>query len=288
MTHYTLGEVPNYAYQKMPGISATFLKAMRRSPAHAKLASEDNQNTKDRVWYNLTHCAILEPHRLDTDYVLIPRNALRRLPKSIEEYKNVTDEIRDSYQYWKSFDSKNEGKIQISQEDMDAALHIRDNAMKLRCVTELLSGAKFEISAFAIDPITGLKIRARADVLRNKMIVDIKNCTDARVHAFNKQIGAMGYHLQMAHYRETFREADGNDRPWAAFIAIEDKAPYGIQCHPMDEAWMDQGIKERRELLLKVKECQERNVWPVYPDEMTMCKKPVWYGTLEEVFYSPE
>lgn len=286
----------NSDYHAAPGVSATFLKSMRKSPAHAianrkKEAKKDPRKDKDRIWYHLIHCAILEPQALEERYIVSPEDAPKRPLKKLEDYKKTPElETLNALDWWKMFDARAEGKICINFEDWYAAMQIRENAASLKCVQDILpkSGVA-ECSFFAEDPETGALMRGRPDFEGPAIFADVKNCGDADASAFNRDIARMGYHIQIAHYAEVVRLARGEEQiKSAAFIAVETEAPYGLQVHPMLQGWMDQGLKERRALLDLYAKCEAQEVWPSYSDVMTACDIPAWHGRNQsEVIYDP-
>jgi hypothetical protein len=48
------------------------------------------------------------------------------------------------------------------------------------------------------------------------------------------------------------------------FLVIEKSAPYAISIYQLDEASIEQGRHEFKQLLMRYKHCLESNDWPAY------------------------
>ena len=60
-------------YYQIDAISASGLKAMKKSPAHYRaMVDEPYETTPGQILGSATHCAILEPELFDTRYTVMP------------------------------------------------------------------------------------------------------------------------------------------------------------------------------------------------------------------------
>ena len=73
------GGIGNEEYHKGPGLSSSDLKLLARSPLHYKTAKAFHpEETNAMRLGTAVHCAILEPDRIDVEYVLAPEGIDRR------------------------------------------------------------------------------------------------------------------------------------------------------------------------------------------------------------------
>jgi hypothetical protein len=169
-----------YGHLGQHALSSSLLKPMLKSPKaflKAKNESDDKQAYRDG---RLIHLNILEEHKLN-DLVIIEGT------KSTKAYKEAVQEYGSSMVYTKSeydnafFTSK--------------AIKNCDEAM------ELLEGCDFEVPA--IGTIDGLPIRAKADAIKGKTIIDLKTTGD--ISKWTKSARWFDYNLQAALYLELFQ-----------------------------------------------------------------------------------
>lgn len=283
-------DLPEAAYHASPGVSASQLKLLRRSPAHLR-AQIDNPEppTEAMRLGSLYHRAILEPDRLERDYAIVPEDAPERPKKKLEEYKRKPQpQTLEAFAFWEAFDKANAGREVISADDMALAVRLADRVRRHPSVKTILrEGGRSEVSVYATDPKTGLPLRGRLDWTVGQVIVDLKSTLDARQDYFSKIIDRMGYDIQAQFYRRLMA-LNGVEIDRFLFVAFEKKAPFELHVWDMEESDLLRADEEIDRLLALYKECQESGIWPGYPTAIRKIKVRRW--TLEEgdLVYQPE
>jgi hypothetical protein len=147
---------------------------------------------------------------------------------------------------------------------------------------------KPEVSMFWQDDQTGQMLRSRLDWLPNpgasgRLIVpDYKTCHSAERDAFGKSAASFGYHLQAAWYLAGIRALGMDVDPAFVFVAQEKTPPYLVNVIELDMPAMEIGALLMRRAIDVFVECQKRDVWPGYADEVQTVSLPVWYQRLIE------
>jgi len=169
-----------YGHLGQHALSSSLLKPMMKSPKaflKAKNESDDKQAYRDG---RLIHLNILEEHKLN-DLVIIEGT------KATKAYKEAVQEYGSSMVYTKS-EYDNAFFTSKAIKDCDEAM-------------ELLEGCDFEVPA--IGTIDGLPIRAKADAIKGKTIIDLKTTGD--ISKWTKSARWFDYNLQAALYLELFQ-----------------------------------------------------------------------------------
>ena len=169
-----------YGHLGQHALSSSLLKPMLKSPKaflKAKNESDDKQAYRDG---RLIHLNILEEHKLN-DLVIIEGT------KATKAYKEAVQEYGSSMVYTKS--------------EFDNAQYIAKAIKNCDEAQELLQGCDFEVPA--IGTIDGLPIRAKADAIKGKTIIDLKTTGD--IAKWTKSARWFDYNLQAALYLELFQ-----------------------------------------------------------------------------------
>ena len=126
----------------------------------------------------LFHTMILEPHKID-ELVIV----------------DVATKAAKAYK-----EAKAEGKEVYTSSEIKDAERLADAILKNDEAVHYMSKAQFEIPEIAM--IDGIPFRAKADILRENMIVDLKTTTG--LNEFRYSADKYSYDLQAYLYREMF------------------------------------------------------------------------------------
>lgn len=247
-------DMPFKAYLSGPEVSKSKLwTAINRSPAHA---CTDVEESNAMALGTAIHCAVLEPDEFTTRFVRGPsdRRGLR--------WKELREEHGDAL---------------VTEADYDAARDVRDAVAKHAALRRVLPGMAHEVSAFAVDPITGLPMRARFDAIdkRRGFGVDLKTTTDARATTFVRRVSDLGYHAQEALYTDIARLC-GRDVEAFLFVVVETAAPYAVALFELGPDDVAEGRAAMRAALDLWARCKERNEWPAYGADVQPLALPRW------------
>ena len=199
-------KISNEEYFNSEYYNYSFIKYLQESPLAFWYAKEhEGVPSPAMALGTLLHCYILEPDRFDSDYKEAPE-----IDKRTKEYKE--------------FASQNSDKILFKRSEVDPILEaINNNKIK-----DIVSDCIKESAVFWIynDDI-GLKAKIDAYDKKNNILYDIKTTQDPTPSFFTRHVINMGYHLQLAHYRNALN-ACGEVVDECRIIAIQTVAPYDV------------------------------------------------------------
>jgi hypothetical protein len=226
----------------------------RRSVCYARhilgTAPEDRSNHKIDLG-DLAHVALLEPHRLETDYVCYPPEILA---------KNGAVSTNEA----KAFRAKHEatGKTVMKIDDfLVVAAMIK--SVKAKCGELITPDARIEHAIYWQDE-SGLMCRCRPDVLVVRpdfaLAIDIKSTADVTPEEFKRRIEGNGYLLQDSHYSEGIRRTFKVE-PRFLFAAVETEWPHACAIYEIRQDDRATGWATRRETMRQIATCVETGDW---------------------------
>lgn len=277
--------LPEEAYHAAEGLSCSGMKHLSVSPLnywHNNLnpEREDKHETAAQRFGKAAHCLGLEPERFSSRYALrlslddvpgalvttddmkawLERNGL---PKTAKKKQELVDRILSSgipAVIWdlelQKHAELNEGKTLLGPEESKLVQKAASVLSADPFAKAILTGGVPEVSMFAIDPETGILLKARMDYVRPDATIDLKTFSNSRGKPTDRvvydAIYYEGYHLQCCFYqkvRELARRqlADGliethgcvpeawlkafteNDRHGFAFVFIESDEPFDLR-----------------------------------------------------------
>lgn len=259
-------EMSNKQYHATPAISASWLKLLAKSPYHLWHAyiSKDRKEsvqTAAMMLGSLTHTLVLEPEKLDSEYVIVPEG----IDKRSKDGKAFFSEIEAG------------GKTPVKQADFD---HCAAMADSLRSNPGFLALRQHkhenERTFFWDDETTGLYCKMRPDTVvhpcaayPNGVVTDVKTTADASPAGFGRQFFALGYHIQAAHNAIGFMQAFGtDDPPLVVFECVEKDAPHVTQCYQVPDDVLEYGFRVVAELMDTASGCFKHDTWPGYTQEV--------------------
>jgi hypothetical protein len=168
-----------YGYLGKQALSSSSLKMVLQSPKTykyvTKYGSGETQALRDG---KLFHTMVLEPHKID-ELVIV----------------DVATKANKVYK-----EAKAEGKQVYTTKEIKDAERLADALLKNDEAVHYMSKAGFEIPEIAM--IEGLAFRAKADILKNNMVVDLKTTTG--INDFRYSANKYSYDLQAYLYRKMF------------------------------------------------------------------------------------
>lgn len=241
-----VSDMPNEIYHSHDSISNSGLSLVARSPAHYYHAP---RNTGSRAMEIGTafHTALLEPDRFNAEYMTVSVDDRR-----VAAYKDAAK----IYGGEKTLTASEGASIAVMRESV-------------RCNTaacEVMSrDGTAELSAFVIDPETGVLMRCRFDWLTtNGVCVDIKKTQDCRERAFSKSLHNYRYHVQAAMYSHIYELLFGEALQAFKILAIEEQPPCANVLYDIDPLALQYGHKLYREALLAYAEALRSGQWETY------------------------
>ncbi|AKQ59701.1 Exodeoxyribonuclease 8 [Bordetella hinzii] len=256
------------AYHRGPGISKTGLDHVARSPAlfyalHLDPARPAEKERAGQLEGQLAHCAILEPAEFDKRYVVGP-------------------DVSRATKAWKEWEaSLPAGVIAIKPDQRETALRQAESVRRLPDVAEALAAGRPEVSAYWIDPDTGVLCRCRPDWVHpagnnGVILLDVKTYSDASPAEFARQVARKRYDVQAAFYTDGFARASGLNVLAFVFVAVETDYPFSSSAVMLDEDSLDAGRRKYQSDLSRYADCLRSDVWPGYSTEIQVVRLPSW------------
>jgi hypothetical protein len=182
--------------------------------------------------------------------------------------------MRDKKDAWMT---ENHGKLVIDESEMADCMAMLKSISAHGTASSLLVGGVPELSYFWTDKDTGIECKARPDYRRSSgALVDIKTCGDASLEEFSRSVLNFGYHISAAHYLNGVSQVLGKEYDRFLIIAVEKKAPYGLQVFEIDFGTLEKGQELCKRALLRLKNAQDSGRYPIYPDEITSLAIPAY------------
>ncbi len=247
---YSKEELPNDKYHRMKGVSNSMLGKVARSPAHYQASlDKPSASTRDMEIGTAIHTAVLEPERFAAEYI----DTGCRL-RTHEDYK--------------AYAAVHGGDICLT---IDEYRHVKGMANSMhadRYIARLLrhKDAQTEVSVFATDPVTGLDVRCRFDLIIPSygIAADVKKTQDVRPWAWDKAMHTYGYHRQVAYYSDVWEWATGEKLAAMPLLAVEEDAPHACRAKIVGDESLELGRQQYRKLLNAYADCLHRDKWPGY------------------------
>ena len=248
----------NEEYHLKDGISSSAVKSVyKKSLAHWK-GEKRNANNAAFAMGNAVHANLLEHSR----------NLVVKGPKT-----------KTSIAFRNMKESLNPDQILLTEVEYNVANCITKGALSNPiCAAALNHSDRLnEISIFARDPISGLTLKTRPDLLieTESTVYDVKTTQDASPKGFLKECIKYGYFLQGAHYVYTCRLAGFNVTEFN-FIACEKSSPYVSHMHVMGPEIMDWAFDKMHKTLAIIAQAKDSVDYSTGWGDYTVIEKPAW------------
>lgn len=247
-------------YIEGPGINRSFLHDMISwSPGHAKFRQDNPEDTVSLRLGHAFHLSILEPERFEKEFVILPANCQsgtkanpnKGMAANLAAFKAQCEADNQLIITPKEFDNIREMRavIQSDQEALD-----------------LLSDGEAEVSGYFVDQEYDIPCKIRIDWInkKEKIIVDLKSCADARHFPFRKAAFDFGDDLQAFMYLLGVTEITGEAHNDFTFICVESKGYHGLRIYEADEEMQQTGYAKYQKAIVLYKQCLESGEWPGY------------------------
>jgi len=201
-------------------------------------------------------------------------------------HQKVDRRTKDGKTYWSEINAaaEKEKKTLISEDDHLKVYQTYQSVWSHEDVKHLLEGALKEYTIVWNDEQTGIRLKARLDVLNTELsvIADLKTSNKIRWHDLQTSLYSFNYWTQLAHYLRAAKAA-GFDVEHAIIIFVQSDAPH--ECCPIkvDDELIEIGNRQLDLWLKNHLECTEKNKWPSEYDTIRTMSVPDWaMGKLRE------
>lgn len=237
-------------YRSHPAINVSSLKAFARSPAHALVGFEEEQESTDAM--NLG--SMLDHKILGTPYLWTT--------SPFDDYR--TKDARA----WRD-DQEARGVTVFKQEQLETVTKMVEAVRKHPVAGRLLAEpGRAQVGMFG--EFESCDRKGLIDWLPSTMpvIVDLKKTRDASRHGFRRQIGQLRYDVQAAYYRDLYRDITGETRAFQ-WVCVEDQAPYAVAVYQLGTESLDKASATWQSWIRQWITCEDTDSWPGYNGDST-------------------
>lgn len=268
-------------YHQLTAFSNSDLKLIARSPAHYKASkTEQKEPTPALIAGRILHCAILEPENFHSRFVVVPEDAPRRPSSAQRDAKKPSEDTIRAILWWDEWNLQTKGKQEIKHEDQLEYTAIANNIRSHPELVGFLKDSLTEQTFIANDPVTGVQLRCRADLVCTingyRVVIDFKSAEDARRGYFERACFNYGYFHQEAFYRDVIEWSGYGKVDLFLFAVFEKEAPYAVKLYQSTATAVDRARTSYRQSLNLAAECLANNEWPNYSTDIETLDYPAW------------
>lgn len=255
------------AYRSIDAVNWSTLKHLRDSALHYRYRLEAPiEQTAAMALGRVTHTLVFEPELFESEYVI---------------WEGGDRRGKD----WLEFKAGNSDKTIFKPAEIDAAIAMADAVKRHPLVQPYLQDGVFEQPIQWLDPDFGLRCKGKPDWLQPKRrtLVDMKTTISINGHRFGALAARLGYHCQLAMYRDGIEHALGWRPQKVCIIAVERDPPHDIGVFELDEDTLFIGLDEVKQLMAQLVACRASGQWPGRYVEEQALQLPAWiYGSDDE------
>lgn len=261
---------PFAKYVAAEGTNASRLKDLAHSPLlYQHRLTVPRAETAPMRLGTCAHTAVLEPHKLLSEYVLWDERT--------EDDKEKVSPRRGKK--WDAFLLANHGKKIVRADELAAAMAMRDAVRGKAAAMKYLRAGDPEVAMWWADGTTERLCKGRADWVTKvegaPVIVGLKTTDDCRGVPFGIKAAKLGYALQWAFYCDGYRAITG-ETPRVVEIVVESDAPHDVVVYAISDAVLEAGRTEYARLLALLGRCEKANTWPGSAAEEQALTLPGW------------
>lgn len=247
----------------------------------SRYIDKDFEETDSMEWGTFVHCAVWEPEKFLERYLILPEKtagnslsgdqlearcrelALKTTGTKAAKIARIR-EVTPLEKQWDELVSElPQGKIMIPPKSMKNALMISEKIHAHPKVGPWIRLAQKEKRGWYTCDKTGVIMRFQIDgFFEHKeigVLIDLKVTKDWEKKKFEWNMSKNGIHLQLASYREAYKQIEGKEFEATLIIAVEPVYPFRIRYHQVDSASLDAGKMELDHYLPEYKKRVQNN-----------------------------
>ena len=256
------------AYCKdVTAVGSSHIRAIMETEAHYKAeVLDDELEDDDGIIADLgsaIHCLILEEQHFADRYLIAPESVTRRAGRDYTE-------VRERAIY--------SGRKLLLQKDLN---HLRKMQQALNThpiASAMLAQGKYEHTCFITDPATGLRRKARPDLIAphpqkaGKLChVDLKSTAlrSIAIQPWANHEFRMGRHIQAFWHKDVFEQVMGEPGlvEECYHVVVMQKPPYLVRIMRIPPEWIELGRLDANEGTRRLLEALEAGEFKGYPDD---------------------
>ena len=216
-------------YRAIEALGSTDIKTLLENPYLFKNGVK-KEPTDNLILGSVIHTLILEPQKLESEYIIMPELNLRT---------NADKAIKAELEA----EAKATNKTLVKSEIYNQAEAVSKSFLNSSLSSFLRGEVKAEASFFG--EIDGVKVKARPDLILpdQKIIIDFKTTSTSgggSADGFAKMAANFSYYIQVALYLEI------TEYNQFYFVVLETAEPYMVGCYKLDNEALEFGKSEIR------------------------------------------
>lgn len=232
-------------------LSYSQLKHLLTSPAHFQLALNRQPPTSDSMTFGtLVHLMVLEPEKLLDEFAIFPGRADGR-DASFKLFRNENQEL---------------GRLVVDQHTASQAAllaeKVRDTHLRGRPLSRYLEEASVEATIYFREPVTGLRLRSRLDVLHPDLTIDLKTTRFESAAHFKVDALRRHYDMQAAMYTVARRCIHGGAPKPFVIISAQADSPHSVCSFTGSDRFMENGAGKLKYAITLYSACNQTGYWP--------------------------
>jgi len=241
-------------YHAAPGLSATGMKWLLRSPMHYR---QQMDQRVEKAAFDVGHAVHGKVLGVGLDVAVIPDDILA---------SNGAASTKEA----KAFiaDARANGLVPVKADVLTQVGAIAESVLANPKARTLLGlEGDTELSLFVDDPDTGVPLRGRLDRLgqlsSGRLVnIDLKTTSDVRRHKIIRTIEDFGYDIQSETYKHLLRLAFDADVAPTHLIFVEVDPPHEVRVVQLaHEDWIDGGARKMRRAINIYDHCTATGLW---------------------------
>ena len=237
-------------YHADPALSSTGAKLLLDCPARYRHAMD-------------------HPQQADTDAFRVGRAVHALVLGAGAEVVDIGPSLTTKAAKEKRDQAITDGHTWLRSGDYDTAHAMAATVLTDPRAAAALTRGEAEVSVWATDPTTGVRMRARPDYMRPGLVVDLKTtAAPASPDSFALEAGKRGYHLSAAFYLHVLSLAGLADEATVFLhVVVEKQAPYLVNVVQLDVEALAAGRGRTDAALRRFADCTAAGSWPGYESD---------------------
>lgn len=272
--------IENEVYHADRGsLSVSGAKLLMQPSCPAKFRyTMDNERKPKKVWDfgHVAHHLILGK---GSDFVVLdPEINGLKTDGTVADKPTATTMWKDAEK-----NARARGQIPIHIDDHTKAMAMAAKVLGDQEAAPIFASGEAEMSIYATDPITGIRLRGRVDWINHEyhrdgtvLIDDVKTSVTANPFELERIFHKLGYWMQRAWYEDLLILAGLAEKVDFVFTVVEKDEPFVVQNVRYMNAAVDAGRRANREAIDLYARCMETGVWPGYSSDIVTIGLPVW------------
>ena len=220
-------------------LSYSSIKEFAKSPRHyINYINAKREPSKEMNMGSLIHALLMYPSEINKQFAIAP---------------DVDKRTKDGKAAWEQFLLSSDGKIAVTESELNEANSIVDMALSSKEVSTLISNCTAFEQEFRHE-IQGLPYRGFVDGLANDFIIEVKTMSDASPQNIIREFYNRKYHIQAGLYSSVYNLP-------VKYIIVETKAPYNFLVASASDDYIQKGIEELSWLTSRFKLCMDMDAF---------------------------